>query len=306
MNNSSHTDIKSLFWLELLLPKKFRPFIYLSRIDRPIGIWLLLLPGWWSIVLASGGLINMSLRSWYLILLFGIGAVIMRSAGCIINDLWDKELDKLVERTKNRPLASGEISNKSAFLFLCLLLIFALSILLQMNLNTVILGVLTLPFIVIYPLMKRITWWPQAFLGITFNFGALLGWSAVTGHMSFTSFLIYIGGIFWTLGYDTIYAHQDIESDATVGIKSTALRFGNESKKWVGKFYELSTVFFFFAIIIYTGNLFAAIIVLLACSHLLWQITEWQPDNAKNSLEIFRSNRDFGVLFLVAISLTTL
>lgn len=278
------------------------PYATLARLDRPIGIWLLLLPGWWGIVLASGGLFHMGLKSWTLIVLFGIGAIIMRAAGCVINDLWDRDLDKQVERTKSRPLAAGTLNEKQAMVFLAGLLTVGLLILLTMNWTTIILGVLSIPLIVAYPYMKRITWWPQAFLGITFNFGALMGYSAVTGTLGFSALLLYAAGICWTLGYDTIYAHQDREDDAMAGIKSTARLFGEDSPRWVKSFYDLCAGFLVFAVLLQGSGLWGAIAILMACSHLLWQMTEWQPQDPASSLLIFRANRDFGLLVLLAVA----
>ncbi len=278
------------------------PYATLARLDRPIGIWLLLLPGWWGIVLASGGLFHMGLKSWTLIVLFGIGAIIMRAAGCVINDLWDRDLDKQVERTKSRPLAAGTLNEKQAMVFLAGLLTVGLLILLTMNWTTIILGVLSIPLIVAYPYMKRITWWPQAFLGITFNFGALMGYSAVTGTLGFSALLLYAAGICWTLGYDTIYAHQDREDDAIAGIKSTARLFGEDSPRWVKSFYDLCAGFLVFAVLLQGSGLWGAIAILMACSHLLWQMTEWQPQDPASSLLIFRANRDFGLLVLLAVA----
>lgn len=301
LNTNTHTDIKRLAWIEQHLPEKLRPFAYLARLDRPIGIWLLLLPGWWGIVLGSGGLFGMSLYSWFLMGLFGIGAILMRAAGCIINDLWDRDLDKQVERTKNRPLAAGTVSRSQALVLLAGLLSISLVILLTMNRLTIVLGVLTIPLIVAYPLMKRVTWWPQAFLGITFNFGALMGYTAITDTLSFSCVLLYLAGICWTLGYDTIYAHQDKEDDALAGMKSTALLFGENSPKWVKRFYELTALFLVLAVLIGSGSLWTSLLILAACSHLLWQITEWKSEDPASSLHIFRSNRDFGLLILLAL-----
>ena len=301
LNTNTHTDIKRLPWIEERLPEKLRPFAYLARLDRPIGIWLLLLPGWWGVLLGSGGLFGMSLYSWFLIGLFGIGAVLMRAAGCVINDLWDRDLDKQVERTKNRPLAAGTVSRSQAMCLLAGLLSISLVILLTMNRLTIVLGVLTIPLIVAYPLMKRVTWWPQAFLGITFNFGALMGYTAITGTLSFSCVFLYLAGICWTLGYDTIYAHQDKEDDALAGMKSTALLFGENSPKWVKRFYELTALFLVLAVLISSGSLWTSLLILAACSHLLWQITEWKSEDPASSLHIFRSNRDFGLLILLAL-----
>ncbi|MCB1591114.1 MAG: 4-hydroxybenzoate octaprenyltransferase [Alphaproteobacteria bacterium] len=302
LNTNTHTDIKTPRWFEGFLPAYLRPYAYLARLDRPIGIWLLLLPGWWGIVLASGGIFGMNLKSWSLMLFFGLGAIIMRAAGCVINDLWDRNLDKEVERTKARPLAAGTITVKQAVIFLGILLLAGLLILLTMNRLTIILGILSLPLIVAYPYMKRLTWWPQAFLGITFNFGALMGYTAVTETLSLSCVLLYLAGISWTLGYDTIYAHQDREDDALAGIKSTARLFGNDSPLWVSRFYDGCAVFLVFAVLMQGNGLWGAIVTLMACAHLLWQMTEWKPGEASSSLSIFRSNRNFGLLVLLSIA----
>ncbi len=279
-----------------------RPYAYLMRLDRPIGIWLLLLPGFWSIALASGGISNFGSHEYRIIALFILGAVIMRGAGCVVNDLWDRNLDKMVERTKNRPLASGSVSTRKGIVFLATLLLIGFIILLQFNITTIILGVITIPLIMSYPLMKRFTWWPQAFLGLTFNFGALMGYSAITGGVSTPALLLYLGGIFWTLGYDTIYAHQDKEDDIMAGIKSTALKFGENSKIWVGGFYALSITSILGAYII-TGNTYTtSILVLIPALHFAWQLRAWNPNNQSNSLSIFKSNQITGLLILLMLS----
>ncbi len=274
-----------------------KPYILLARLDKPTGIWLLLLPGWWGIVLAAGGWRGMDAHAWGIFALFGIGAVVMRGAGCVVNDLWDRELDKKVGRTRLRPLASGAASAFGASMFLILLLLAGLAVLLQMNFLTVCLGVLSLPMIAVYPLMKRWTWWPQAFLGLTFNFGALMGWSAVTGTLSWQAFILYAGGIFWTLAYDTVYAHQDKEDDALAGIKSTALRFGADSQKYVAGFFSAC-----FVCLVVARGFPGCIFLAPAAAHLYWQMKTWKPDNAESSLRIFRSNRDFGLLVLAGIA----
>jgi 4-hydroxybenzoate polyprenyltransferase len=187
-----------------------RPYALLMRLDRPIGWWLLLLPGWWAIALAGGGVQGLSGWDWTMLVLFFFGAIIMRGAGCIVNDLWDRDLDAKVERTKARPLASGEVQIWQACAFLAVLLFLGLLILLATDSAVAFwLGLLSLSFIVAYPYMKRITWWPQAFLGLTFNFGVPMGWAAATGFLSWPALFLYAGAFFWTLGYDTIYAHQD-------------------------------------------------------------------------------------------------
>lgn len=293
MNTKIHTDIKAEGRIVRMLPPFFASYAYLGRFDRPIGIWLLLLPGWWSIVLASGGAARMDGRAWMIFALFGVGAVVMRAAGCVVNDLWDRKLDAQVERTKQRPLASGAVSMRGALAFLFILLAIGLAILLQFNALTILLGLLSLPLIAAYPLMKRITWWPQLFLGFTFNFGALMGWGAVTGEIGLPAWFLYIGGIFWTLGYDTIYAHQDKEDDALAGIKSTARLFGTNSKKYVSAFFAVVCVLIF----IVRQSFF----LVPAALHLTWQLFAWKPDDAESSLCIFKSNRDFGFLVLAGL-----
>lgn len=232
---------------------------------------------------------------WACLLLFGIGAIIMRGAGCIINDLWDRDLDKLVERTKSRPVASGEISPIKATAFLATLLLIGLIILCVFDRTTFILGVVTLPLIATYPYMKRIIWWPQAFLGLTFNFGALMGGSAITGHIDPPVIFLYLAGIFWTIGYDTIYAHQDKEDDAMAGIKSTARLFQDDSLKWVGRFYGACIVCLLLAF--YFGGI-NSMFILIPAAHMIWQLVEWRPDDQVSSLKIFKSNRDFGFIVL--------
>lgn len=294
----THTDIQSKGWISWL-PKVSQPFATLMRLDRPIGTWLLLLPGWWAIALGSGGWATMNLYDAYLFALFGVGAIVMRGAGCVINDLWDRDFDRAVERTRLRPLAAGAISVKAALGFLAILLLIGLGILIQLPLVAILLGILTLPLIVSYPLMKRVTWWPQFFLGITFNAGALIGWAAVTGVVGLPALLIYAGGILWTLGYDTIYAHQDKDDDALIGVKSTALKFGAQSKCWVTGFY--ASAFVLMALGYLAGGVgLSGLLLLAAAIHLAWQVRNWDMNDPASSLRMFKSNRDFGLIMLLA------
>ncbi|MBI2234856.1 MAG: 4-hydroxybenzoate octaprenyltransferase [Micavibrio aeruginosavorus] len=299
----THTDINMKGWTGRL-PAAMRPYALLMRLDRPIGAWLLLLPGWWAIMMAAGGALSMNAGDVFVLALFGIGAVIMRGAGCIVNDLWDRRLDSMVERTRTRPLASGQVSPRQALAFLFILLLLGLSILLQMNITTVLLGVLSMIFVVLYPAMKRITWWPQAFLGLTFNFGALMGWAAVTGTVSLPALLLYIAGIFWTLGYDTVYAHQDMEDDARIGVKSTALRLGKKSRIWVARFYAAAWLLMVTAFTLAHAANAALFFLGVGGWHLWWQIRTWSPDDPASSLRIFKSNRDFGFLILLAAAVS--
>lgn len=292
-----HTDIRKLDIIENM-PPAARPYAYLARIDRPVGIWLLLLPCLWAISLAPVESIGGLFFKLWLVILFGIGAVAMRSAGCVINDIWDRDLDARVERTQGRPLAARDVPLKAAFLFLMGLLFIGLLVLLMMNSTTMILGFAALPLVVSYPLMKRVTYWPQAFLGLTFNFGALMGWSAVSGSIGLGAVFLYIAGIFWTLGYDTIYAHQDKEDDILIGVKSTALKFGAKSKQWVAGFYAMSIIFLGGAVAS-VAPLYLTLILLLPAAAFAWQVMRWQIDDPQSGLDMFKSNRDAGLLILL-------
>lgn len=293
------TDIR--FDLVSRLPLAAQPYALLMRLDRPAGWWLLLLPGWWAIMLGGGGIKGLDWYGWYLMPLFFIGAIVMRGAGCIVNDLWDRDLDAQVERTRLRPLASGAVKPWQAIIFLSFLLFIGLLLLVQMPATTIWLGVLSLVFIVAYPYMKRITWWPQAFLGITFNFGVLMGWAAVNGGvLEFSTLLMYVAAFFWTLGYDTIYAHQDKVDDQMVGIKSTALLFGERSKKWVGLFYVAAWSLIALSAFMAEASILSLGLLLFPGLHLLLQVLLWKPDDPNSSLRWFKSNRDAGLLFLLA------
>ena len=292
------SDIKNNGWVKKL-PSAIQPYVLLGRFDRPIGIWLLLLPGWWGIALATN---NVQADIW-IFALFAIGASIMRAAGCAINDIWDRDLDNKVARTKSRPLASGALNMRQAFIFLCALCLAGLVILLQFNALTIALGFATIPLIAIYPLMKRITWWPQAFLGLTFNFSALMGWSAVTGELSIIPILLYISAIFWTLAYDTIYAHQDKEDDLFAGIKSTALHFGSKSRLAVNIFYMIQFLMLSTVFAILSGGGAAALWLIPAFIHSMWSARKFDPDDSAQCLQIFKSSRNTGVLILLAILL---
>lgn len=292
------TDIR----LDLIsrLPSAARPYAMLMRLDRPIGWWLLLLPAWWAITLAGGGINGLEGWDWYLMVLFFFGAILMRSAGCIVNDLWDRDLDARVERTRARPLASGAVKPWQAAILLFFLCFFGLLILVQTSALAFWLGMLSVIFVVAYPYMKRITWWPQAFLGITFNFGVLIGWAAVKNVITLETILMYLGAFFWTLGYDTIYAHQDKEDDQMVGIKSTALLFGERSKKMVAIFYAASWTLLTATIFLSTSSILSQGLVLLPGLHMLLQILLWKPESQGSSLRWFKSNRDCGLLFLLS------
>jgi 4-hydroxybenzoate polyprenyltransferase len=285
---------RQLTWVDRL-PERLRPFAVLARWDRPIGTWLLLCPCWWALGLAPGW---PDLRA---LALFGLGAVAMRGAGCVVNDLADRDLDARVERTRHRPLASGRLSVAQASAFLVLQLLVGLAVLLSFNRFTVLLGLASLPLVIVYPFMKRITWWPQAVLGLTFNWGALVGWSAVTGDLAAPALVLYAAGFFWTLGYDTIYAHQDKVDDALIGVRSSARRLGAATAPWLWLFYGAALV-----LIAAAGWLVAMgpgfyLMLVLAGGHLAWQVRTIDLDDPASCLRRFRSNRELGLLVFVAL-----
>lgn len=282
-------------WVDRHAPLALRPYLRLARMDRPIGAWLLLWPCWWSLALAAGG--------WRLGGLFALGAVVMRGAGCTFNDIADRDLDARVARTAHRPLPGGAVSLTAAWVFLFLQCGIGLLILLTFNRFAILLGVASLVPVAIYPFMKRITYWPQLFLGVAFNWGALLGWAAVTGGLALPPILLYLGGVFWTLGYDTIYALQDREDDALIGVKSTALKFGAQARGAVAGFYAAALALF--AAAGWSAGLSAWFwpAFAMAGAHLAWQAMALEIDNPDKCLALFRANREFGALMFLAIIL---
>lgn len=296
-----HTDIKRDNFILQRMPEQWRPYALLMRLDRPIGVWLLFWPGAWAIAASHGRLDG---YAFFLICVFGFGALVMRAAGCVFNDILDRDLDKQVERTKTRPLASGVVNIWQAGALLCVLLFLALIALLQMNGLVMQLGFLSLVLVAAYPLMKRFTWWPQAFLGITFNWGALMGTAAIDEHITLVGIIIYVAGILWTLGYDTIYAAQDKEDDALVGIKSTALLFGERAPYWVAGFYMGALFLLYLAGFVaeFSGAVppFFHLCLGFAGLHLVWQIYKWDLANPLSSLKVFRSNKYTGALIFLA------
>ena len=300
MSGTSHhnaSDIPRDSWVDQYAPAPLRPYARLMRLDRPIGTWLLLLPGCWALAIAEtpGHWPNL-----FWVALFVVGAILMRGAGCVINDLFDRDFDAQVARTADRPLASGVIRVRAALVFLAALLLISLGILVQFNLFAMAIGALSLLLVVPYPLMKRITYWPQAWLGLTFNWGALLGWAVVQGSLEPAAFVLYAGGFFWTLGYDTIYAHQDKEDDALVGIKSTARLLGTQSRPWIAGFYTICL-----ALLTLSGWMVEMawpywIGLAIGAAHLVWQAVTIDFDDPKDCLKKFRANRDFGLIIFVA------
>lgn len=285
-------------------PAGFRPYLKLARIDRPIGTWLLLFPCWWSMALALKATTSFALTSWQDWLpavYFAVGALVMRAAGCSFNDIIDRDIDAKVARTAQRPIPAGQITVKQATIFLALLLLLGLVILLQFNALTIGLGVGAMALVVIYPFMKRITYWPQAWLGLTFNWGALIGWTSVTGQLSWPPLLLYAGGIAWTLGYDTIYAHQDKEDDALIGVKSTALKLAAATKPWLVLFYTAALLLMAAAGWVIGLNWIFALAIGAMAVQVAWQICTLDVDNPDDCQVKFHSNRYLGWILLIGI-----
>ena len=290
------SDMPTASWIDRALPAGLRPYGRLARLDRPIGFWLLLFPCWWGVALAAPGAPDLRLMG-----LFAVGALVMRGAGCTANDLADRDFDGRVARTALRPLASGAISPTGAIVFLVLQLIVGLVVLVQFNLSTILVGTLSLPIVFAYPFAKRVTHWPQIVLGFAFSWGALVGWTAVRGDLAAPAFVLYAACILWTVGYDTIYAHQDKDDDARLGLKSSALRLGARTRPWLFVFYGativvLSVVGFLAGIgtLFYVGLAAAAI-------QLGWQAARVNTDDPRDCLAKFKSNQWLGWIVLAAI-----
>ena len=289
-------------WVDRYAPGALRPYLKLARFDRPIGSWLLLFPCWWSLALAELARGRPYPNLWY-VLLFLIGAFAMRGAGCAWNDIVDRNFDGRVARTAGRPIPSGQISVAQALWFGIALSLAGFGVLIQFNAFTIWLGVSSLGLIVIYPLMKRVTFWPQIVLGLTFNWGALVGWAAVYGELSAAPIVLYAGCVVWTIGYDTIYAHQDKEDDALLGLKSTALRFGDATQSWVAGFYAGAIVLWAAAGVLAGAHLIFFTALALVGVQLAWQVATLDTEDSNNCLRRFRSNRDVGwALFLGLIA----
>ena len=284
-------------WVDRWAPAVAKPYLRLARFDRPIGAWLLLFPAWWSQALAELSLGRSYPNPWYLAL-FLVGAFVMRGAGCAYNDIVDRDYDARVARTSARPIPSGQVSVKTAAAFLVTLCLVGLIVLLQFNWFTVALGVSSLLLIAVYPFAKRYTFWPQAVLGLTFKWGALVGWAAVTGALALPALVLYAGSVLWTIGYDTIYAHQDKEDDLMVGVKSTALRFGAATPRWVAGFYAGAVLLWSVAgALAGAGGLFLLALVLVAVQ-LAWQLRTLDIGDPGNCLVRFKSNRIVGWVLL--------
>ncbi|MEL7176264.1 MAG: 4-hydroxybenzoate octaprenyltransferase [Pseudomonadota bacterium] len=300
-------------WVDTLAPVSARPYLRLSRADRPIGTWLLLLPCWWGLMLAILHTGTATLYDAWIALGCAIGAFLMRGAGCTWNDITDREFDGAVARTRSRPIPSGQVSVKGAVIWMVAQALISFCILLTFPPAAILMGIVSLAPVAIYPFAKRFTWWPQAFLGIAFNWGALLAWVAHTGSLGWPPVLLYLAGIAWTLFYDTIYAHQDTDDDALIGIKSTARLFAENSPRWLRNFLMATVMLMALAIllaILPNGNPLQLVLALAAPWamgwHLAWQLRRFDADDNESLTRIFRSNRDAGLIPVLFFALCLL
>jgi 4-hydroxybenzoate polyprenyltransferase len=288
-------------WVDGIAPEWTRPYLRLARLDRPIGSWLLLLPCWWSVGLAAvAAREQVDLRH---VALFFVGAFAMRGAGCTWNDIVDRDLDGRVERTRSRPIPSGQVSVRAAALFLVLQALVGLAVLLTFNWFAIAAGIASLAVVAVYPFMKRFTYWPQIGLGLAFSWGALMGWAAAFGRLDPPAYLLYAGAICWVIGYDTIYAHQDREDDALIGVKSTALLFGTRTKPMLAVCYALAVVLLALAGWSAGGGFVFALGLAAFAAHLAWQIVRLDIDDPLNCLAVFKSNRDAGLVLFAGLAL---
>lgn len=296
------SDATDLNWVDRHAPPWSRPYLRLSRADRPIGTWLLLIPSWWGIAL---GAVRDGWTLWDLWLAVGcaIGAFLMRGAGCTWNDLSDRDIDAQVTRTRSRPLPSGQISPRAAFAWMIVQALISFCILLTFDMAGIVLGVIALAPVAVYPFAKRFTWWPQVFLGIAFNWGVLLLWAAKTGGMAMAPVYLYAAGIAWTLLYDTIYAHQDREDDALIGVKSTARLFGADTARMLWLFALCAGLLGAVAIVMAGGGWIALTGLAAFVGHLVWQTLRVDIDDPQTCLRLFRANREAGLLLLAGLIL---
>ena len=277
------------------LPPRLRGLALLARFDRPIGWWLLFWPGAWGVALAGGAVERWTLIAWLL-----LGSIAMRGAGCVYNDIVDRDLDAQVARTRARPIPSGLVSIKLAWVWLVILCLIGLLVLLQLRVLAAIVAMGSLAPVAAYPFMKRITWWPQAWLGLVFSWAALVGWSEVAGALSAPMWLLYAGSIAWVIGYDTIYALQDREDDALIGVRSSALRLGAHVRGGTAAFYALALALWAGAIWLVNRDPLALAALIPVALHFAWQVLTLRPDDGANALRRFRSNRFAGLLMFLA------
>lgn len=293
-------DAKPNNWVDAYAPQVLKPYLKLARADRPIGVWLLLFPCWWSLALAHLSLGQAWINLWFAFL-FAVGAAVMRGAGCTWNDIVDRDYDGRVARTALRPIPSGQISVRNAFLFAVGLSLTGFLVLIQFNWPTIGIGILSLGLVAAYPFAKRYTYWPQLVLGLTFNWGALVGWAAVTGGLTWPAFALYAGAVAWTIGYDTIYAHQDREDDALLGLKSTALKLGEKTRPALIVFYGVALVMWFIALWSAGATGIGFLALLAIAGQFGWQISTLDVDHSGNCLTRFKSNRFVGWIFVAGL-----
>lgn len=291
-----HTDIVASGWVARL-PRTWLPYLLLARADRPIGTWLLFLPGLWGILLARPG----GAQAVRLVVLFAIGSLAMRAAGCVVNDLWDREIDRKVARTAGRPLASGALRPRQALMFLAVLLLAGLAVLLQLNRLCWLLGASSLVLVALYPLAKRVTWWPQLMMGFTFGFGAPMGYAAAAGRIDAAWFAVYAAAILWDLGFDTIYAHQDREDDALVGVRSTARLFGDRTRPFLAACYGATVVMLVVAGSLAGLGAWFYPALLLPAVLLFRQVVALDIDDPAGCLRLFKANREAGLAVGLAL-----
>jgi 4-hydroxybenzoate polyprenyltransferase len=289
-------------WVDSHAPAWSRPYLRLARLDRPIGSWLLLLPCWWSSAMAAIAASKTAPSLLHLALFF-VGAFAMRGAGCTWNDIVDRDLDGSVERTRSRPIPSGQVSVRQAAIFLVLQAAIGFLVLISFNRFTIALGVASLTIVAVYPFMKRITYWPQTVLGLAFSWGALMGWAAAFGRLDPPAYLLYAGSIAWVIGYDTIYAHQDREDDALIGIKSTALLFGERTRPMLALFYTLAVILIGAAGIAAGAGPVFALGLLAFAAHLGWQVVRLDIADPDRCLALFKSDRDAGLILFAGLLL---
>ena len=297
-------------WVDHTAPAWTRPYLRLSRADRPVGTWLLLLPCWWGALLAASITGEMTLRTVWVLIGCAAGAWLMRGAGCTWNDITDRDFDAAVARTKSRPIPSGQVTPRQAAMWMALQCLIAFGILISFGTLAIGLGVASLIPVAIYPFAKRFTWWPQVFLGIAFNWGALLAYAAVAGELSAAPVFLYLAGIAWTLFYDTIYAHQDKDDDAMIGVKSTARLFGTHTAVWLKRFLIICVILFAGAVIeaLIDGSMLSMMVALGAAWamgwHMTWQLSKLDIDDPDNCLMLFRANRDTGLLAALFLAIS--
>jgi 4-hydroxybenzoate polyprenyltransferase len=290
-------------WVDRYAPKSTRPYLRLARADRPIGTWLLLIPSWWGLLLGATQTQTSIPRLLLYMALFAIGSLVMRGAGCTYNDIIDRDFDSRVERTRSRPIPSGQVSVSQAWAFLVLQCLIGLAVLLTLSPLAIYLGIGSLALIATYPFMKRITYWPQIWLGITFNWGGLMGFATLVESIEPAAFFLYAGSVFWTIGYDTIYAHQDKEDDIMIGVKSSAIKLAERTPFWLGIYYGAMIGLALISGLLGELGILYFVFLILGAGHLYRQIKQIDIDNPDLCLQVFKSNRDFGLILCLGLAL---